>query len=164
MIIHISRRIDMKKFLIAAALTALALVASPVTAKADGALNAANNFNNLQSNYLTQQNNYYNQNQVPVLNVYNQAMSNQYSQALAALFQAQIMQQQAIARNNANNFQMMSNFTADLTNYQTQMMNIASVNAYNTGMNAINLNSAALQTNANIVAAMNGQYAFPQYY
>jgi len=154
----------MKKFLIASALTAIALVASPVTAKADGALNAANNFNTLQYNYLTQQNNYYNQYQVPVLTVYDQAMSYQYQQALAATYQAQIMRQQAIARSNANMFQVTSNMAADMTNYGTQMINIGNVNSYNVGMNAVNLNSAALQTNANIIAAVNGQYAFPQYY
>lgn len=152
----------MKKLIFAALLTAAFVIAAPKSAKADAALNYANNFNNMQYNYLNAQNSYYNTYQVPVMNVYDQAMSNQISQALAAQYQAQIMRQQALARNSVNIFQVTNNMAADMTNYGTQLFTMGSNGAYNMGMNSVAATQAALQFSANVWGAWTGQPPFPQ--
>ena len=85
----------MKKFLLALMIAACAVVIAPFEAKADAALDYANNFGKVQSNWLNQQWNYYNTYQQPVITAYDVAMTNQYSQALAARYQSDMMANQA---------------------------------------------------------------------
>lgn len=153
----------MKKLLVTFAIAAVAMIACPRTAKAAQALDIANNFNNMQIDYLNAQNSYYNMYEVPVMNVYNQAMSNQISQALAAQFQSQLMRQQALQMEAVNRYQIINNYDADIRNFNTQMYNIGSTLSYNAGMQFVNYNQAALQNGANTVALLTGTYQpFPQ--
>jgi len=153
----------MKKQLIAMLLAAACVFIAPVSVKADAALDAAQSFNTLQNNYLTQQNAYYNNYQVPVMTQYNQAMSNQISQSLAAIYQAQLLQQQAQQRVAVNAFQMNANFATDTMNFQTQMMNMANQVSYNSGMQTIAQRQMLLSGAANTWGTWMGQYPFPQY-
>lgn len=152
----------MKKLLLAFALTAACVFIAPSTVKADGALNAANNFANVQANWFNQQVQYYNTYQVPVMNAYNVAMTNQYAQALAATFQANAMAQQEQQRAAADMYQLLSNQYAHQQNIATQYNNLKDVATYNT----INAWDQSFYANQEMVlktyAAMFGQYPFPQ--
>lgn len=152
----------MKKLFLAAVLSAACVFIAPASVKAATALDAAYSFNNLQYNYLNQQNDYYNQYQIPVMDQYAQAMSNQTSQALAAAYQAQILRQQALQRNAVNGFQMAANLWADNQNFTTQMMTMGSNVAYNSGMSAIATNQMMLTGAANTWGLWMGQVPFPQ--
>lgn len=153
----------MKKILVTLAIAAVAMIACPKSTKAAQALDIANNFNNMQIDYLNAQNSYYNTYELPVMNVYDQAMSNQISQALAAQYQSQLMRQQALQRDMVNRYQIVNNFEADMRNFNTQMINVGNVLSYNAGMQFVNFNQAALQNGANTVALLTGTYQpFPQ--
>jgi len=152
----------MKKILLAALFTAVALIAAPVTAKADAALDYATQFYNMQNLYLNQQNSYYNTYEVPVMNQYNAAMSAQISQALAATYQAQVLRQQALQRSAVNAMQVNANLIADGTNFGTQILSMADNTVYNTSMNLVAQRQQALQGAANVWGAWMGQYPFPQ--
>lgn len=152
----------MKKLILAAVLAAACVIIAPSTVKADAALDVANNFNNVQQNWLNQQWNYYNTYQQPVLTVYNQAIANQYSQALAASFQANVMAQQAQQRAAANNFQLYANEYAHQQNLATQYYNMKN----NLSYNMINTMDQSYYNSQEWVlrssAAMLGQVPFPQ--
>ena len=152
----------MKKMLIACILTAAVAFITPVSAKADNALNYATNLKNMQYNYMTQQNAYYNQYQVPVMQEYDQVMSNQISQALAATYQAQMMQQQALQRQQVNDFQVTQNILANSTNFTTQMYTLGSNMSYNTSMQLVQNRQMMLNSAANTWGMWTGQYVFPQ--
>jgi len=155
--------LNMKNFFITIALAAVAVIACPKTAKAASALDNAVNFNNMQQNYLTAQNLYYNSYELPVMNVYDAAMSAQISQALAAQYQSQLMRQQPMQMDAVNRYQIVNNFDADMRNFGTQMYNISNTLSYNAGMQFVNYNQAALQNGANTVALLTGTYQpFPQ--
>lgn len=153
----------MKKMIIALAIASIAVIATPKTAKAAQAIDIANNFNNMQINYLNAQNSYYNTYELPVMQVYDQAIANQISQTLAAQYQSQLMRQQAMQMDAVNRFQIVNNFDADMRNFGTQMYNISNTLSYNAGMQFVNFNQAALQNGANTVALLTGTYQpFPQ--
>ena len=152
----------MKKLLLAFALAAAFVFVAPSTVKADGALDAANNFANVQADWYNQQLNYYNTYQTPVMNAYGVAMTNQYAQALAARYQSDMMAQQAQARAAANSYQLWANEYAHQQNIATQYNNLKNVATYNT----INNWDQSFYANQEMVlktyAMMFGQYPFPQ--
>ncbi|MDO4189304.1 MAG: hypothetical protein Q4D29_09980 [Lachnospiraceae bacterium] len=152
----------MKKFLIAAVLAVVAVVAAPKTVKADGALDAANNFAKVQNDWLSQQWSYYTATEVPVMTAYRAAMADQVSQALAAQFQSDVMARQAQMRAAVNSFQLMSNEYAHQQNLATQYTNLKNVYTYN----AINNLDQTYYNNQEMVlrtyGMMMGQYPFPQ--
>lgn len=153
----------MKKLLVTLAIAAVTMIACPKSTKAAPALNIANDFNNMQTNYLNAQNLYYNTYELPVMNVYNQAMATQISQALAAQFQSQLMRQQALQMEAVNRYQIINNYDADIRNFNTQMYNMGNTLSYNSGMQFVNFNQAALQNGADTVALLTGTYQpFPQ--
>ena len=152
----------MKKMLIACIIAAAVAFITPVSAKADNALNYATNLKNMQYNYMTQQNAYYNQYQVPGMQEYDQVMSNQISQALAATYQAQMMQQQALQRQQVNDFQVTQNILANSTNFTTQMYTLGSNMSYNTSMQLVQNRQMMLNSAANTWGMWTGQYVFPQ--
>ena len=154
-----------KKIITAAVFAAACMIIMPLNVKAENtALTAAVNFNNQQYDYLQAQNNYFNWYQQPVIEQYDIAMSNQISQALAAQYQAQIMYQQAMARQAVMDYQLSQNMTANTTNYLTQMYNMGLNNAYNSGMLALQARQNMLNANAQTFAYLNGQALFPQGY
>lgn len=121
----------MKKLLVTAFIASLVIIFLPKSVKADAALDQANNFAQVQNNYLTATTTYYNTYEVPVMNVYNRAMTSQMSQALAANFQAQMMYQQALQRQAVNNFQLSMNYSTAMTNLNTQYQNLMNTSLYN---------------------------------
>lgn len=151
----------MKKMLSALLLAAVCVIVSPVTAKANAA-NQANNLYTMQNNWYNQQLNYYNTYQAPVVATYDQIISTQYSQSLAALYQAQWMAQQSQARAAANNFQLGANYNAHMMNLNSQYQNMMNQYLYNyqNTMNTMYFNNLGMVNNT--YGAMLGQYPFPQ--
>lgn len=151
----------MKKFLVTALIASIVVIFLPKSVNA-AALNEAINFNSMQANYLNATRAYYNTYEVPVLNVYSQAMSNQMSQALAANFQAQIMAQQAAQRAAVNSFQLGMNYNTYMTNINTQYQNLMNTSMYNY-QNMMNTGYANYMENVNkAYGMMMGQALFPQ--
>ncbi len=152
----------MKKFLLALMIAACAVVIAPFETKADAALDYANNFGKVQSNWLNQQWNYYNTYQQPVITAYDVAMTNQYSQALAARYQSDMMAKQAMERAAANSYQLFANEYAHQQNLATQYTNLKNMYSYN----MINNLDQAYYNNQEAVlrmtAYMLAQPAFPQ--
>lgn len=152
----------MKKMLFAFVLAAACVFIAPSTVKADKALDAANNFANAQADWYKQQVDYYTTYQTPVMTAYGVAMTNQYSQALAASYQANMMAQQEQARAAANMFQLATNQYAHQTNINTQYNNLKDVATYN----MVNNWDQSFYANQEMVlktyAMMFGQYPFPQ--
>lgn len=152
----------MKKAFVALLLSAIALLSVSVSAKADVALDYANNQNNIQNQWLNSQWNYYNTYQQPVLNVYNQVISTQYSQGLAAQYQALSMQQMMIDKARADAFQLAANRFAHTTNIMTQVGNAVNEVTYQT-TNAMNAATyAAIDAGVKGAIYGMGQYPFPQ--
>lgn len=152
----------MKKFLLALMIVACAVVIAPFETKADAALDYANNFGKVQSNWLNQQWNYYNTYQQPVITAYDVAMTNQYSQALAARYQSDMMAKQAMERAAANSYQLLANEYAHQQNLATQYTNLKNMYSYN----MINNLDQAYYNNQEAVLRMTSymlaQPAFPQ--
>ena len=152
----------MKKLILMALMAAAVIVLTPSSVKADAALNAANNFANIQNNWAGQQVNYYNAYEVPVMNAYNVAMSNQYAQALAARFQSDALALQSNQMAAANAYQLWANEYAHQQNIATQYANMKNMVTYNT----INNWDTSFYNNQEMVlktyGMMFGQYPFPQ--
>lgn len=153
----------MKKFLFAALVFASVFTLGTKTAKADAALDAATNFANLQNNYLNATIDYYRNYEIPVMNQYSAAMSDQISQALAANFQAKTMYSQALARQSVNDFQLSMNYDTAMMNLNTQYQNLMNMSLYNYQNN---MNQGYVNYLENVNRAygfMMGQPLFPQY-
>lgn len=152
---------NIKKTLIALATVAFA-VAMPVTVKADAALDQAAAFAKMQNNYLNATTTYFTQYEVPVMNQYNMAMSDQISQALAANWQANLMYQQALQRQAVNQYQVAMNYDTMMLNLNTQYQNLMnnSMYAFQTNMNT--LYGANLENVNKLYGYSMGQSLFPQ--
>lgn len=152
----------MKKILLAALFAAALMVCVPTAVKADVALDQANNFSNINNNWLNQQWNYYNSYEAPVMNAYNNAMTYQYAQALAARYQSDTMALQAQQRAAANAYQLWANEYAHQQNIATQyatMKNQFTYNQINNWDTSFYNNQGAI---VNMYGYMFGQAPFPQ--
>ena len=152
----------MKKFLLAIAVAAVAMIAAPSSVKAASALTQAQNFTKINQDWATAQNAYFWGVERPVMNEYNKAMTAQYSQALSARWQSDWMAYQSMLRADANAYQLMSNEYARQQNIATQYTNLKNMATYN----AVNNWDTSFYNNQEMVlrtyAAMFGQYPFPQ--
>lgn len=149
---------------IAASLAVISFVAivMPCQVKADPALTQAQNFANMQNNYLNATTTYFTTYEVPVMNQYNMAMSSQISQALAANWQAKLMYQQAMQRAAVNQFQVTMNYNTMMTNLNSQYQNLMnnSMYAFQTNMNT--MYGANLENVNKMYGYAMGQPLFPQ--
>lgn len=151
-----------KKIAVSLAVVSATIVLMPSSVKADSALTQAQNFANMQNNYLNATTTYFTTYEVPVMNQYNMAMSDQVSQALAANFQANLMYQQALQRQAVNQFQVTMDYNSMMTNLNTQYQNLMnnSMYAYQTNMNTMyGANLAAVNK---MYGYSMGQALFPQ--
>lgn len=152
----------MKKLVIAFALSAMAILAAPSTAKADPAINAATNYANMQHAWLNNQWSYFTTYEVPAMTQYTAAMMDQYAQATAAKYQSDLMANQARMMAAANAYQLYANEYAHQQNLATQYTNMKNMATYN----AINNWDTSYYANHEAVlrtyAMMFGQYPFPQ--
>lgn len=152
----------MKKLLVTALIASLVIIFLPKSVKADAALNQANNFAQMQNNYLNATTTYYTTYEVPVMNVYSKAMSDQIAQSLAGNFQAQLMYQQALQRAAVNDYQLAMNYNTAMTNINTQYQNLMNTSLYNY-QNMMNTGYTNYMYNINqAYGVMMGQPLFPQ--
>lgn len=152
----------LSKIMIVAAIALTAIVVKPTAVRADAALNQAQNFANMQNNYLNATTTYFTQYEVPVMNQYSMAMSDQISQALAANWQANLMYQQALQRQAVNQYQLGMNYDTMMLNINTQYQNLMN-NAMYTYQNNMNTMYGANVENINkMYGYMMGQALFPQ--
>lgn len=159
---RIQEELNMKKFLLAIAIAAVAMIAAPSSVKAASALTQAQDFYNMNNDWNTAQNAYFWGIERPVMREYDKAMAAQWSQATRARWQSDWMAWQAQQRAAVNAYQLMSNEYARQQNIATQYTNLKNMATYN----AVNNWDTSFYNNQEMVlrtyAAMFGQYPFPQ--
>ncbi len=150
------------KILLVAAVALATVVIKPTAVHADPALDQATNFNNMQNNYLNATTTYFTQYEVPVMNQYSMAMSNQISQALAANWQANLMYQQALQRQAVNQYQVAMNYDTMMLNLNTQYQSLMNNTMYTYQNNMNTMYGANLENVNKMYGYMMGQPLFPQ--